>query len=264
MPASFRRCLFFPFVLAVCLFASAPAHSADPKVDDLSQRISNFYQDPTPLGVARVLADFDKVGPQPGAVPPLIGFLSAAFKAFPSEIGQMIPEGMQPRMRGYVAIALRMAGKDRDAAKLVEGLRDEGVSKPDLSRYPPDIDLIMPRGPADFDLLWGASFASGDPKYCRKILARYVAFANEGDNVADMVAILASRVSKADLRPMLARVGEAKFRELVDVSTALWSLDSNAKQHDFVRKEIDVYISAHPKEPAAFALFALRGKAKAM
>jgi tetratricopeptide (TPR) repeat protein len=76
-------------------------------------------------------------------------------------------------------------------------------------------------------------------------------------NAEDMLTIARSFGSGADLHWITDRYGASKARELIIGSSALWALQSNAEQHDFVRGLVNDYIRAHPAEPAAKALLTL-------
>jgi hypothetical protein len=105
--------------------------------------------------------------------------------------------------------------------------------------------------------MWGASFASGDPRYCSRILDRFASVANVDGNADDMVRIAWSYGTGADVRWVVEKRGPDKAHELISQSSALWALDSNARQHEFVRDAVGKYINAHPGEPASKALLAL-------
>jgi hypothetical protein len=94
---------------------------------------------------------------------------------------------------------------------------------------PRNLDAVPAKGSGDFHLLWGASFATGDPRYCLKILQQV-----------------------ATVDPWIVeKRGNDKARELSEVAVGIWSLNSNARQHQFVRRTIDDYIAAHPTEPVS-------------
>jgi tetratricopeptide (TPR) repeat protein len=122
---------------------------------------------------------------------------------------------------------------------------------------PASLDAVVATGPREFDLLWGASFASGDPRYCLKILDHFVGVANVDGNAEDMITIARNIGTGADLHWVVAKRGADKGGALIAQSTALWALNSNAHQHEFVRNAVGQYIAQHPGEPASKALIAL-------
>jgi len=191
------------------------------------------------------------------AEPPAIGFLAAAFQRYPNDIDRMIPAGLSVRMQGVVATALHFAGQDARANAMAGPLLANGVTPPDWRSMPASLESITVRGPSEFDLLWGASFATGDPRYCLRILEHYAAAADADGNADDMVNLVRTLGTHADTHWLVDKRGVDQARELIRQSTALWGLDSNARQHDFVRRAVGDYIRARPDEPASKALMAL-------
>ena len=241
-----------PFVPAARAEEATPVSEAD---------VTYFYQHPSPAGVARLMPYFNGLShsDKPFADPPTIGFLAAALQRYPDDIDEMIPAGLSPRMLGIVAVSLRLAGQGAKAQSIVDHLKASGASAPDLERIPSSLEAVPAAGPSEFDMLWGASFATGDPRYCSKILARYAAVANVDGNAEDILAIVKTIGARppADLHWVAAKHGAEKARELATISSALWALDSNAHQHEFVRVAVDDYVRAHPTEPASKALVTL-------
>jgi tetratricopeptide (TPR) repeat protein len=222
-----------------------------------------FYKNPSVERAARLLRYFDDQvqSRKPGVEPPIIGFLAGAFAKYPGDIDAMIPEGLSPRMQGTVAMSLRLAGQDARARSIVDRLKASGAAVPDLSAMPASLDAVPAAGPSEFDLLWGASFATADPRYCSKILTRFAATANVDGNADDILAI-ARGLSDPDnhdaaLHRIVDKRGSTVARELIVASSALWALNSNAAQHEFVRSVVHDYVTAHPNEPASKALLAL-------
>ena len=216
-----------------------------------------FYKNPSPEGVARLMAYFDGISDKPDAHPPTIGFLAAAFQRYPSDIDKMIPEGLSPRMLGEVAIALQLAGQGARAQSIVDHLRESGAALPDLRRIPLILDAVTATGPSEFDMFWGASFASGDPRYSLKILDHFAAIANVDGNAEDMVTIARSYGTGADMGWLVKKRGADEARNLIEQSTALWAINSNVRQHEFIRVAVGKYVAQHFEEPASKALVAL-------
>ncbi len=111
------------------------------------------------------------------------------------------------------------------------------LNQPDKpSAQPPTIGFLA--GPNEFDILWGASFASGDPRYALKILEHFATVANVDGNAADMVNVAGNFGTGADTRWLVQKRGANKAVELIAQSTALWALYSNSLQHEFVRSAV--------------------------
>ena len=117
--------------------------------------------------------------------------------------------------------------------------------------------LFRSTGPNEFDILWGASFASGDPRYALKILDHFATVANADGNAEDMVNIARKFGTGADKQWLVQKRGATKAAELLTQSTALWGLYSNSLQHEFIRSAVGRYLGQHPEEPASKALVAL-------
>jgi hypothetical protein len=95
------------------------------------------------------------------------------------------------------------------------------------------------------------------PRYCVKIIEHFAAVANVEGNVEDMVTIVRGFGTRADTQWLAGKRGADKARNLIEQSTALWALDSNVRQHEFIRVAVAGYVSQHPEEPASKALIAL-------
>lgn len=154
--------------------------------------LTYFYKMPSPELAARLVAHFDalRTAENPGARPPLIGFFAAAFQRYPADLDRMIPGSLSPQMSDLLAVSLRLAGQQARAQALVEKLEAQDVGVTDPASTPSSLEAIEPAGPSEWDLLWGASFATGDPRFCSKILKRFAATANIGANADDLVHLV--------------------------------------------------------------------------
>ena len=162
--------------------------------------LTYFYKAPNPERAARLITYFDSLrsAENAGTRPALMGFFAAVFQHYPADIDTIIPESISPQMSGLLAISLRLAGQQAKALSRVATLKSKNDQAPDLANIPSSLDAVEAVGPNEFDLLWGASFASGDPRYCSKILARYVSTANVGDNADDLMRLATNRKSGTD------------------------------------------------------------------
>ena len=235
-----------------------PAAGAEEAAPVSEAEMIYFYRNPSPQRIAQFMVYFNKlVRPDnPNAQPPIIGFLAAAFQRYPNDLDRMIPEGLTPIMQGIVATSLQLAGQEKRAQQAVARLKESGHGAPDLTRLPSSLDAVTATGPNEFDVLWGASFATGDPRYCLKILASYAAVANAEGTVEDIVTLARTLHSDTDKHWVVERWGADKARELIVQAVALWALNSNAQQHEFVHAAVANYIGAHPNEPASKGLLA--------
>ena len=99
---------------------------------------------------------------------------------------------------------------------------------------------------------WRAhGLASGNPRYCLKTLQQVATVANSDDNAQDILAIFQGREKPGDTPSLVEKRGNDKTVELIMVAEGIWSLNSNARQHQFVQRAVDDYIAAHPTEPVS-------------
>jgi len=215
-----------------------------------------FYKAPSPMLVARLITYCDslRMAQKYATQWPLIGSLAAAFQRYPANIDDMIPEPLSPQMLKLLLVSLRLAGQQAKAEPLVEKLKSKDVAVPDLSTIPSSLEAVEAVGPSEFDLLWGASFATGDPRYSLKILRRFAAIANTGENTDDLVHLARDKAHGNDPGWIVDKRGKDGATELINASIALWALHSNSEQHAFVQRMVNEYVAAHPNEPAAKAL----------
>jgi hypothetical protein len=218
-----------------------------------------FYKEPSPTRVAALVTYFDslRAAERNGTRPPLMGFFAGAFQRYPTDIDRMIPESLSVQMMGLLAVSLKLAGQQARAETLIKTIKSRDAVAPDLSTIPSSLDAIEPVGPSELDLLWGASFATADPKYASRILTRFARVANTGDYADDLVHVVRNMQSGTDQQWLVEKRGKDAAPELVIAATALWALHSNALQHQFVRGVVTDYVAAHPSEPAAKALSSL-------
>jgi tetratricopeptide (TPR) repeat protein len=218
-----------------------------------------FYKNPSPARLSQLMAYFNTLAQsgKPFAQPPMIGFLAAAFQKYPGDVDSLISADLSLPMLEIVGYSLQLAGQDAKARSIADRLTSRGAAPPDFTHAPSSLDAMLATGPTEFDMLWGASFATADPRYCSKILARFAGMANVDGNADDILAIAKAAGTGADMHWVVDKRGAAKAREMINIASALWALNSNAQQHEFVRKMLGDYVQAHPTEPASKALIAL-------
>lgn len=106
-----------------------------------------------------------------------------------------------------------------------------------------------------------ASFATGDEAYVRPIYAYYGSVASlPGVDVRDIVAmvVLRHRPNKDAMDVITKKYPQDTLVRLVYAASALWSLESNGRQHKFVATALDRYAKEKPKSPATEGLAELR------
>ena len=115
--------------------------------------------------------------------------------------------------------------------------------------------------PSSFDVLWAASFATGDPAYVRPIYDYYESVATlPGVDVRDLVSIfmLRHRPNKEAMEALKNKYPQDTFIRVVFASSALWSLDSNARRRKFVAAALSGYQKEKPGSPASAGLAEMR------
>jgi hypothetical protein len=232
--------------------------SAQTPPTSLDMDMKYFYRAPSTEAVAKIVKEFSKPPyvNTPASYPPLAGFLAAFFSRHPDSIDAIISVDVDPRVLWSTAIALRLAGQAKRADEVSARMRAAGFKPPNLDSFPASLEMVQARTPADFDLLWGASSATGDPRYCLTILQAFRTYADKDDNASMVVSVEREieKGSSGNLRWVRQKLGDAKTVELVYMASALWGLRSNAAQHEFVKLALLRYIAMHPDEPAARAL----------
>jgi hypothetical protein len=111
------------------------------------------------------------------------------------------------------------------------------------------------------DLLWGASFASGDGRHVRRIIDFYASTADQSELIAQdtaRVVIAMAGGPQEPLQGLRAKYGEDFARQIIYAAVALWAVQSNARQHAFVDQTLTQYIKERRGTPAATALSVLR------
>ena len=160
-----------------------------------------FYQHPNPQLVPKILIDFNdsRFVQKDSAHPALIGFLAGVFQQYPNQ--RLVPvDRLLDRVRYSVAIAYHLAGQHDQAEEMKDRISRRGLKELDLTNLPNSLSTMPVNGPDAYDVLWGASFATGDPKYCLRIVDAFATVANRDGNAEDMVKIVNALATKADLR----------------------------------------------------------------
>lgn len=252
-----RRHLILFFLLAMTLtgrYAEAQQQPLNPGLEMML-----FYKHPTSELAALIL---DAIGNDPrsnldSAQGAIVGFATIVFKKYPDQIDRFLPEQPSAQLMASIATALRLAGHSDRAAKFVTPITGDARAKDFLNRLPKSLDAIQATGAYEFDLFWGATFASGDAAYCSKILDRYVKVANVGDNAEHVLILARGQQSPAQIQDLVAQIGQEKSIELIHVASALASLKSNARAHAFIGEMLAKHIKANPDTPATKAILEL-------
>ena len=257
------RAAFLSCALCLCAESSAIPQQSQPTSDD--KLILFFYKNPQPEKLSALLSGLQRSKANWNAYPPIVGLLSVVFAKDPEWPDKLSASSLDEKAASAVFAALKLSGQPAKAAALRNKLGDQGFDprlSSEFADLPDQIDTLRISTPTHIDIFWGASFASGDERYVRKIIDFFAAIANKSDLVAIDVAKVALSISggsRDGLVGLKEKYGEAEARQLIFAGVALWGLRANAAQHSFVRDAISKYLEDHPKAPAARALSAATG-----
>jgi hypothetical protein len=225
---------------------------------------THFYNDPQPARLVGFLERYEKRAQSWDAFPPVAGFFAVAFRRQSDWIGRLIPNYPDARTAVAIAAALRLSGQSAIEPKLQSRLAGAGADprlRAELADLPLRLEEIHVVTPAHLDVLWGASFASGDERYAGMIADFLAATANRSELVAIDVAktVLAMSGGPREILGQLKdKYSEQVAREIVFAASAAWGLVSNARQHSFVDGFLTSYIARNSGSPTAKVLSALR------
>jgi hypothetical protein len=230
--------------------------------------LTTFYKDPRP---ERLLGFFDQLRTMPAAqsweaYPPVAGFFAITFRTFPNEIERLIPEAPDAQAAETIAAALRLSGnqaaQEKFQPRLAKSGRDLQLAAV-FANLPGKLEDLQITTPSNLDILWGAAFASGDAKFVVMIIDYFARTANLDEEIArDIVRTVVAMAGgpREIFNELRTRYGVLAARQVVFASSALWAIQSNARQHDFIERVVTTYIDQHPGTLAQKALIATRPK----
>jgi hypothetical protein len=248
-------------VLACLLFGATPepsfAQSTNPPtLGDFQNALARHYE--KPVDIRRLLSDWEQLGaPRRDA---MMGFLAGIFAKSSREVDLVTAANLGRSAQVVVIQGLRLADRHPDA---VAAAKRWGWPPEQMAPITPVRPLrsLIPEQASSFDVLWAASFATGDSAYVRPIYDFYDATASTpGIDVRDIVAIviLRSRRDKGALDAIKKKYALETFVRIIHASSALWSLESNSRQHKFVAVALNRFTQEKPTSPAAEGLAELR------
>jgi hypothetical protein len=256
------RCIWSA-TIAVALALTAGAASAQ-QLSPSQELITYYYKDARP---ERLVGYFDAFGDLAvaqrwSAYVPTTGFFAVVFRDHPEWIDRLMPVEFNPLNAEALQVALQLAGQPAKAAQVRAKVKDTDAKlTAELADLPARLDDLRITAPAHLDLLWGASFASGDGRYTRTIIDYFAETANRSELIAlhiSQVVVAQMGGPKGPLQQLRSKYDEETFRQIIYAAAALWALQSNAKQHAFVDEVVATYIADHPDTPATKALSAFR------
>jgi hypothetical protein len=235
-----------------------------PEIAKDNDAFTFFYSNPQPARLVGFLERYQQRAQGWNGFPPVAGFFAVVFRQNSDWIGRLVPDHPDTRTAVAIAAALRLSGLPQIEPSLQSRLSAAGadpILRAELANLPPRLEELHVVTPTHLDVLWGASFASGDERYVRMIADFFATTANRSEPIAIDVAktILAISGGPQDILSQLrGKYGDGGAREIVFAATAGWALESNTQQHSFVDKFLTEYIAANPGSPATKALSAAR------
>jgi len=254
------RALVF-FFLATCV-AEAEPPSRPP---DLNNVLGFFYKDPRPERLTEIFVSMQNQSLDWKAYPPVVGLFAGVFSLHPDWIERLTSNAPDAKAASTLLAAMRLCGQPARAELLRTKFAPNGLDaklEAEFADLPSRIEDLRISTPTHLDILWGASFATGDSRYVRPIIDFLAETTNVSETVATDVAKIAIGMGGGP-RDVLAglkeKYGEAQARKLIYAGVALWAIRSNSLQHEYVKQTAAKYIADHPGTPATKALSALTG-----
>lgn len=229
----------------------APAQSMDSA--QLIAAMTRYYERPSDILI--ILTSWEKLGGS--GTDSMMGFLAGYFAKYPDKIWQVTKSALGQKAQLFVVQGLRLADRTNEARTAAQQWNWPVSETARITPVEPLIKKKIAIAP-HFDVMWGASFATGDATYVRPIYDYLSAFLSEpGTDVADVVTMVAfkHRVANQDaVKQLAAKYPKEAFVRIAHASSALWSLESNARQHKFVAAALEQYARRQPQSPAIKAI----------
>jgi hypothetical protein len=230
--------------------------------------LTTFYKDPRP---ERLVGFLDQLRAMPAAqsweaYPPVAGFYAFVFRKFPADVEKLMPQAPDAKVAETIAAALRLSGNQAEYEKFQPRLAQTGRDlqlAAVFANLPSRLEELQITTPSNLDILWGAAFASGDEKFVLMIIDYFARTANLDEEVARDITrtVFAMAGGPREIfNELRTRYGVLAARQVVFAASALWAIQSNARQHEFIDRVVVSYIDQHPDTLAQKALVATRPK----
>ena len=242
-------------LICVCMTGGRAAHA-----EGEISLMKYFYKSSDLATVPSIISDVERSGllERKSGTSPVIGFLAALFVQHPDKVDGWLSGYYQSKTEQVIAVALTFAGQ---RSKAIRYVRAHGWNEKFVEhlRSLPDNLLTMPvQSGADLDVMWSASFATGDPIYVERILDMIKGHVNSGvfdvEDIISSTKFMRNRKNKEGLRKLVDKYGEERFMQLVYTASALWASGSNAFQHPFVKRTVEARINIAPQSDLSYAL----------
>ena len=240
------------------LFAqSAPqGGSQAANLDELSAAVARYYE--KPFDIPKFLSAWESSGAR--GTPGILGFLAGVCAKHPAKIHTRVTARLNRETQAVVIQSLRLAGRVADAKRAAE---QWGWPPEQIAPITPVRPLreMKAEAPAHFDTFWGASFATGDAAYVRPIYDYFATIANQPDIDARDIVVVAVATHRRDADAVQA-VAKKYPRDttvrIIYAASALWSLESNGRQHKYAATALDRYTKENAGTAAIKALEQMR------
>jgi len=261
-------CRLLMIVLAIVFSFKAIAANAQPAQTANAQDdvLRFFYKDPRPERLIGFLEQYEARAPNWNAYPWIAGAFAVIFRRHPDQIERLIPVRFNATTAETVVAALQLSGNRSRVTKLLPKLREAGRDTQlaaEFSALPERLEDLQIKTATHLDILWGAAFASGDPRYVEMILTFFAQIANRSEPIAiDVARVTMSMIGGPKVTDLRSKYDNSTGTQIVFAAAALWALQSNAKQDVFVEQVLLTYTRDHPGVPATKAILALSPKLK--
>lgn len=251
----FKNVILAVFVLIGCVGSAQDGHGAE-----RASSMMNYHESPDLSVVFDLVRDAERkrVLEADSSRSSYVGFLAGIFIENPGHVEQFL-SAFQKRDTQYVlAEALTYAGNRKRA---IQYIKDNGwglVPVRNLEQMPTSLMELKLLHPSNLDIIWGASFATGNTDY-PTLIVDLVAWAIESDtydvdDLLQMSAGIVRRNERPDLDALLKKYGFEKFYQMGAVSSAIWSLGSNASRFPFVMEAVTRKIEQKPNSKVSHIL----------
>jgi|GEM_PF-2862047 len=184
------------------------------------------------------------------------GFLAALFKRNPTWAERVAEDEFSPLAQKTIASGLVLAGRRTLALDFAARNQWSATQTSSLTQRQADLVTMPIVTATDLDMMWGAGFATGDPAYVRRILEKIEEAVRTGDIALEDIHYIAlgRRAERTQSRAIFRKYEKRQAARLAVYASAFWSVGSNAKQHEFVEKEVDRWIGDEPSTAIARTL----------
>lgn len=248
------------FFVVLMVFTSGFGRLVQAQLPD--RPMTYFYRSGDLTTVPAILRSQEAKGvlKRKNARPPTIGFLAALLSRHSEYADAWLSEDFEKDTQYVLAVALTFSGKRAKAIEYVQekGWGPEMVTQ--LKRLPISLIDFPVQTATDLDIMWGASFATGDVLYVNRILDMFSTNIQSGIfEIEDLLFLRkakssASSEKKQDLSWMVKKYGKETFLKIAYSSSALWASISNAIQHPFVMDAVKQRIAKAPNSDLSYVL----------